>query len=230
MTQSAFQHVAHWVFDLDNTLYPRTCRLFDQIDILITDYVIRLTGLERSEARALQKQYVRTHGTTLNGLMAHHEVDPHDYLIKVHDIDYSPVIPNPELVAKIDALRGDKYIYTNGSEDHAQSVLKRLGAQHSFKGVFAIADAAFVPKPALGGYTAFLDKFDIDPAQSAMFEDMHINLKTAHQLGIRTIHVVPPQHFEGDGLDGHELARADGADHIHFVTDDLTGFLAQLGA
>ena len=28
-----FAHVDTWVFDLDNTLYPASCRLFDQIDV-----------------------------------------------------------------------------------------------------------------------------------------------------------------------------------------------------
>ena len=28
-----FSHVDTWVFDLDNTLYPASCRLFDQIDV-----------------------------------------------------------------------------------------------------------------------------------------------------------------------------------------------------
>lgn len=39
-------HVDCWIFDLDNTLYPRTCRLFDQIDKLITSYVVDVTGYE----------------------------------------------------------------------------------------------------------------------------------------------------------------------------------------
>ncbi|HTN60981.1 MAG TPA: pyrimidine 5'-nucleotidase, partial [Devosia sp.] len=32
-------HVTDWVFDLDNTLYPRSCNLFAQIDVRITHYV-----------------------------------------------------------------------------------------------------------------------------------------------------------------------------------------------
>ncbi|MCS6761706.1 MAG: hypothetical protein MO846_06815 [Candidatus Devosia symbiotica] len=36
-------HVSDWVSDLDNTLYPRSCNLFVQIDINITHYVMALT-------------------------------------------------------------------------------------------------------------------------------------------------------------------------------------------
>jgi len=72
----AFAHVTDWVFDLDNTLYPRGCNLFAQIDLLISDYMVTVTGLPYAEARALQKAYYRDHGTTLHGLMLHHGVDP----------------------------------------------------------------------------------------------------------------------------------------------------------
>src|SRR3569833_880670 len=70
----AFAHVTDWVFDLDNTLYPRECNLFAQIDLLISDYMVSVTGLPYAEARALQKTYYRDHGTTLHGLMIHHGV------------------------------------------------------------------------------------------------------------------------------------------------------------
>ena len=40
-----FAHVTTWVFDLDNTLYPASCRLFDQIDVRMGEFVsnLRLT-------------------------------------------------------------------------------------------------------------------------------------------------------------------------------------------
>ncbi len=84
-----FNHVVDWVFDLDNTLYPRHYDLFSQIDWRMTGYVSRLTGLDQDEARLLQKRLYREHGTTLAGLMAEYGIDPHAYLADVHDIDYS---------------------------------------------------------------------------------------------------------------------------------------------
>jgi putative hydrolase of the HAD superfamily len=87
----SFAHVTDWVFDLDNTLYPRTCNLFAQIDALITQYVMDTMRLPYAKARRLQKDYYRDHGTTLNGLMNLHGVDPDHFLSIVHKIDYSPV-------------------------------------------------------------------------------------------------------------------------------------------
>ncbi len=45
----SLSHVTEWVFDLDNTLYPRECNLFAQIDILISHYMVSVTNLAFDE-------------------------------------------------------------------------------------------------------------------------------------------------------------------------------------
>ena len=91
-SKSDFAHVTDWVFDLDNTLYPHHIDLFAQIDRNMTAYVANLLGLEHDQAKALQKKYYYDHGTTLAGLMMHHDIDPHDFLEAAHEIDYSPIL------------------------------------------------------------------------------------------------------------------------------------------
>jgi putative hydrolase of the HAD superfamily len=76
MPAEHFAHVETWVFDLDNTLYPPETALFPQINVRMTDYVMRVTGADRAEADRLRHLYWREHGTTLAGLMHHHGVDP----------------------------------------------------------------------------------------------------------------------------------------------------------
>lgn len=90
-THAEFAHVTDWVFDLDNTLYPHHVNLFSQIDRNMTAYVAELLSLEPTEAKKLQKEYYRDHGTTLQGLMLHHGIDPNDFLERAHAIDYSVV-------------------------------------------------------------------------------------------------------------------------------------------
>ncbi len=225
----ALDHVREWVFDLDNTLYPRTCDLFAQVDLLITRYVMEMTGLEHDAARRLQKDYYRDHGTTLNGLMIHHEVDPEDYLDKVHAIDYSPVQPNPELVDHIAALPGNKYVFTNADQGHARAVLARLGATDLFDGVFGIRDTGYVPKPEQFAFESFLTFHQIAPEEAAMFDDLEKNLFVPHLKGMATVHVVADEDFSHDQVDAWELGRAaEGAEHIHHITDDLAAFLASI--
>ncbi|WP_424982256.1 pyrimidine 5'-nucleotidase [Maritalea sp. S77] len=219
-------HVDCWIFDLDNTLYPRTCRLFDQIDKLITAYVVDVTGYDWADARKLQKEFFAEYGTTLSGLMATRNVDPHHYLQKVHDIDYSPVAPNPALMDAIRALPGRKIIFTNADRGHAQNVLKRLGGEDVFEDIFGIIEAEFAPKPHNNSYEKFIANHGVAPTSAAFFEDMEVNLKVPHSLGMRTVHVVPGADFDGSKLEPFELERKDDEEHIHHVTDDLGTFLS----
>lgn len=221
-------HTIDWIFDLDNTLYPRTCDLFAQIDVLITKYVAQVTGLETNAARRLQKDYYRDVGTTLNGLMLHHGVDPDDYLNKVHAIDYSPVQPDLELVEMIAGLPGRKFIFTNADMGHTEAVLGKLGGGDIFDGMFDIRAAQYVPKPEKSAYDAFVDKFDIDASRAVMFDDLEKNLKVPHQLGMRTVQVIAADDFEHGLVEEWELDRNHKAEHIHHRTDDLKQFLSTL--
>ena len=224
----SLSHVTDWVFDLDNTLYPRSCNLFAQIDILISHYVAELTQLPFAEARAVQKAYYRDYGTTLNGLMQRHEVDPDHFLKTVHAIDYSPVEQHPELVEAIRALPGRKYILTNGDIGHARAVLDRLGdAAELFEDIFDIRAMAFRPKPQPEAYAAFFAAHGIDAGRAAMFDDLEKNLLVPHETGMVTVQVVAGEDFEHEQVDAWELGRS-GSAHVHHVTEDLATFLRAL--
>ncbi len=218
-----FDRITDWVFDLDNTLYPRHTDLFSQIDRNMTDYVSTLLRLPREEARELQKQYYRDHGTTLNGLMNLHNIDPNDFLEKVHDIDYSWVKPDPALGEAIRTLPGRKFIFTNGDLGHAQRTARALGILDHFDEIFDILAAGLTPKPARQTYDLFLQQHGVDSEQAVMFEDLPRNLVVPKALGMATVLVVPHnldqalgEAWEHDGREG---------EHIDYVTDNLADFL-----
>lgn len=225
MSRTALAHVTDWVFDLDNTLYPRSCNLFAQIDTLITRYVMELTGLDFAAARRLQKDHYRDHGTTLNGLMHTHGVDPEHYLSSVHAIDYSPVAAHPELAAAIAALPGRKFIFTNADTGHAEAVLERLGCGHLFDGMFDIRASGFRPKPERVAYEMFFEKFAIEPANAVMFDDLHKNLLVPHEMGMSTVQVVAGEEFAHEQVDSWELHQAGDHVHVHHITQDIVAFL-----
>lgn len=178
-----------WVFDLDNTLYPASCRLFDQVDRRIGEYVQQLLDLDPVAARALQKQYFRDHRTTLNGLMINHRIRPEEFLDFVHAIDLSPVAADARLDAALEKLPGRKVIYTNGSVRHAENVMGKLGVARHFDDVFDIAAAGYVPKPELSAYRAMVARHGIDPTRAVMLDDMPRNLAPAAELGMVTVWV-----------------------------------------
>ena len=214
-----------WVFDLDNTLYPASCRLFDQVDWNITRYVAGLFDLPLEQARALQKTYFREHGTTMRGLMTLHGVDPVAFMNAVHDIDLDPVDPSPRLDAALEKLPGRKIIFTNGDVPHAERVMDKLGVRHHFEAVFDIVASDFDPKPAPHVYVKMAEAHGIDPTRAVMVEDMARNLAPAFALGMTTVWVRP------EGTTGVTWAN-DGADggHIHHVVDDLVDWLEGVAA
>jgi putative hydrolase of the HAD superfamily len=225
-TPADFATVRDWVFDLDNTLYPHSVDLFAQIDKNMTSYVAALLQTDRDTARKLQKQYYLEHGTTLQGLMIHHKIDPDDFLEKAHAIDYTSLAPQPELAAAIKALPGRKFIFTNGSVKHAQDTAGALGILDHFDDIFDIVAADYLPKPAGSTYDKFAGLHKIDTRNAAMFEDLPRNLTAPKTLGMKTVLLVP-QNLEGTFTEWWERRGSDDA-HIDYVTDDLTGFLSAL--
>ena len=213
MPKQSFDHVNTWVFDLDHTLYPPSAGLFDLIEVRMTDYVMQALGVERTEADRLRKHYWATYGTTLAGLMREHDVDPAPYLTDVHDIPMDSLTPDAGLAARIRALPGRRIVYTNGCAPYAERVLSARGLSGLFDAVYGVEHAGFRPKPEQAAFEMVFRADGLIPTSAAMFEDDPRNLKAPHAMGMRTVHVADRR---GEG------------DHIHFHTDDLSGFLSRL--
>jgi putative hydrolase of the HAD superfamily len=186
---SLFGHVTDWVFDLDNCLYPASTRLFDLIDQRMGAYIERLLGVDSSEAKRVQKAHFHEHGTTLAGLMKEHLVDPHHFLDDVHAIPLDRVSRDDRLARGLARLPGRKLVFTNADEPYARRVLEALGVSEHFAELHDIHAAELRPKPDRHGYELMLHRFGIDPARTAMIEDMVQNLRPAKELGMVTIWV-----------------------------------------
>ena len=224
-TPRDFDQVATWVFDLDNTLYPHHL-LWQQVDDRIRNFITEFLKVSHDEAFRIQKDYYKRYGTTMRGLMTEHGLNPDDYLEYVHQIDHSPLEPNPALGAALEMLPGRKLILTNGTRKHADTVMKRLEIDRHFEDVFDIAAADLDPKPLPQVYKRFLARHAVDPGKAAMFEDLARNLEVPHALGMTTVLVVPTGQREVFREDW-ELEGRDEL-HVDHVTDDLAGFLERI--
>ncbi|PIE12656.1 MAG: pyrimidine 5'-nucleotidase [Rhodobacterales bacterium] len=213
MPRKSFSHVAHWVFDLDNTLYPSSARLFDQIEVNMTRYVMDALKVERETADHLRRHYWAEYGTTLAGLMREHGVDPTPYLTHVHEIDMSHLTRDHDLRSAISALPGRKIVYTNGSAPYAERVLDARGLEGIFDAIYGVEHADFHPKPERQAFELIFEKDGVETAKGAMFEDDPRNLAVPADLGMKTVHVAPSP-VESD--------------HIHHHTDDLASFIKNI--
>lgn len=206
--------IDHWVFDLDNTLYPASARLFDQIERKMETYIVRELSITPSEAKSMRADFWHNHGTTLKGLMDVHKIDPDPFLEEVHDIDISHLEPAADLKHAIDALQAECVIYTNGSRRHGENISTARGIRSCFEAIYGIEDASYRPKPEIAAFEQVFSAAGIEPKRAVMVEDDPRNLVAPAAMGMTTI------------LVGSDIK----ADHIHFHTSDLTGFLTQVAS
>ena len=209
-----------WVFDLDNTLYPHTSNLFTQVDKKMTEYIMNHLDLDFDSARELQKEYYINHGTTLSGLMKFNNVNPDDFMDNVHAIDYSPIKRCDVLIKALNNMNVKKYVLTNGTKKHAACVLKRLGLDGAFDGLFGVEDCNFVPKPEAKTYEVFMDKFNVVGNKSVFVEDMPTNLSVPKDLGFKTVYIKTDCPYAKSDLF---------EDKIDYKCENIGEFLASIG-
>ena len=159
MKNTDFSHVNTWVFDLDNTLYPPSARLFDQIEQRMTDWVMTALNVDRRRADHLRKHYWHTYGTTLAGLMREHDLDP-----------------GPLLAARIAALPGRRIIYTNGTAPYAEKVIAARGLSGLFDAVYGVEHAQYLPKPERAAYDLIFATDALTPSSAFTFTPMIFQL------------------------------------------------------
>lgn len=180
--------LTHLIFDLDNTLYPPSRGVVEQVDVRITQFMVDRLGMAPAAAGALRARYRDAHGTTLNGLMLHHAIEPDEYLACVHAIAVEELLaPDPDLDAMLASLPHRKVVFTNGSCTHAERVLARLDVRRHFGAVFSLEHVAYVPKPERAAFVAVLDRLGVEASACLLLDDRRDNLATARALGMRTV-------------------------------------------
>ena len=175
------------LIDLDNTVYPEDSNIFAQIDLKMKSFIARNLNVSLDEAFKLQKKYFVNNGTTLRGLMLYHNIQPEEFLNYVHEIDLTSIKKNEELSDELKQYNGKKIIFTNGSDKHAKKVLKKIGLDKTIDHIFDIIKADYIPKPDISTYQKVIKEYSLDPDKTIMIDDLPNNLKTAKELGIKTV-------------------------------------------
>ena len=202
-----------WIFDLDNTLYPASIDLFGQINVKMSNYIMKLLDVDKVTADKMRAEYWKKYGTSLAGLMQNYNIDPDDFLNTVHDIDFSVLPKDINLLDALNNLPGRKLIYTNGTAPYAREVLKYRGLLDVFNEIYGIEDAAYVPKPFPKAFEIIFSKASVVHNKSAMFEDEVRNLEVPYKLGLKTILVSDVQ---------------SNRKYVEYTTNCLPDFLRQI--
>lgn len=190
------------LFDLDNTLYTEESGIFDLIDQRMNEWLMSRLNISAEKVNEFRNHYFMKYGTTLRGLMLHHDVDPHDFLGFVHDVPVQEFLStDEELRDSLSKVSSRKIIFTNSDFRHATRILGTLGILDLFEKIFDIEAMGFIPKPNPEPYQLALQYLQVPPERCLLIDDMERNLKPARELGMSTILI-------GNGeppADGHHV-------------------------
>ncbi len=212
-------NIKYWIFDLDNTLYSGQTKVFSEVDKKMSSFISKKFNVDLKKAKEIQKKYFYEYGTTLSGLMNHDNIDPHEFLEFVHDIDISWLPEDKVLREELSKIKEKKIIFTNGSHAHVENITKQLGVQDLFDGAFDITDADFIPKPHVDPYKKMIKKFEINPTEAILIEDIAHNLEQAKNLGMKTCWLENEEAF----------AKKDAnKPYIDYKIDNLPSFLQKI--
>ena len=175
------------LIDLDNTVYPEDSNIFAQIDLKMKNFIAKNLNVTLNDAFKIQKKYFIKNGTTLRGLMLYHNIEPEEFLNYVHDIDLTSIRENKKLSVVLKKYNGKKIIFTNGSDEHAKKVLKKIGLNKTIDHIFDIIKADYIPKPDILTYQKVIKEYSLSTDKTIMIDDLPNNLKTAKELGIKTV-------------------------------------------
>ena len=190
-----FKNIKNFIFDCDGVLYSDLEKVFGQVSKRMTDYISKKLKLDIKEAKELQTKYFHKYNTSLNGLMIHHDIKPDDFLKYVHDIDLSFMKKDFVLRNELENLNIKKFIFTNGSKQHAKNITKHLGINDLFDGLFDIVDAEFSPKPTAKAFDLMIKKFKINPKETLYIEDIAKNLSIGKERGTITAWLINDEYW-----------------------------------
>ena len=154
-----FKNIKNFIFDCDGVLYQDLDAVFGQVSKRMTKYISEKLNLDLKKAKELQTNYFHKYNTSLNGLMIHHKVEPEEFLEYVHDINLDFMQKDLVLREELIKLDARKFVFTNGSNDHVKNIIKHLGIDGLFDGIFDIKDCNLIPKPSLEPYEKLVKKF-----------------------------------------------------------------------
>jgi|TARA_B100000959_G_scaffold71192_1_gene75493 putative hydrolase of the HAD superfamily len=213
------KNIKNILFDCDGVLYNDLKAVFGQVSKRMTNYISKKLNLDIKKAKELQTNYFHKYNTSLNGLMIHHDIPPEDFLKDVHNIDLTFMKKDLFLREVLGSLNLKKFIFTNGSKEHVENIIKHLGIDDLFDGIFDIVDAGFHPKPEAKAFDLMINKFNIDPKETLYIEDIAKNLSIAKNRGSTTAWLINDEYWGKKESD---------KDFIDYKIENLSLFLKEI--
>ena len=213
------KNIKNILFDCDGVLYSDLEGVFGQVSKKMTQYISNKLNIDLKKAKELQTNYFHKYNTSLNGLMIHHDIVPEEFLKYVHDIDLSFMKNDLVLREELENLKVKKFIFTNGSKEHANNITSHLGINDLFDGLFDIVDAEYSPKPTAKAFDLMIEKFKINPKETLYIEDIAKNLSIGKERGTTTVWLINDEYWGKKESD---------KEYIDYKIENLSLFLKEI--
>jgi len=182
------------LFDLDETLYPRSAKLMEIITGRINQYIADKFGVPIEQASELRQRFRSLYGTALRGMMEEgYPVNIDDYFDYVHDIELDGVLSaDPQLRAMLMGIPLRRAVLTNSNIEHALRILQHMDIYDCFECVIDIRALSFRNKPDPLAYKLALEMLRVEPHEVIFVEDTPVNTRAARRIGMTTILIECP--------------------------------------
>lgn len=191
------------MFDLDNTLYSEKTgmemRVLERINAFVSAYL----GWPPEETNARRREGAKRYGTTLEWLVFEKGlVDVDGYFAFTHPEGEETCLQDDAgLRDLLDSLDYPKIVLTNAPMEHATRVLRALGVEDSFSGVFDIKYNNLVGKPHPKAFLRALEASGFSAETTVFIDDMPKYIRGYLALGGRAILKDEGKRFASLGLE-----------------------------
>ncbi len=179
------------LFDLDNTLYPSSSGVLQEMNRRIGIFCAEYFGIDLDEANDMRRGKHVIFGTTLQWLRVCHGLkEPEAYIQAIHPVDIeSFVIPNPRLRSFLTRLPGDYVMLTNSPLEHALRTLKALDLDDLFPRIWDLRRMGYRGKPHREAYDRVLGDLGLRADEALLIDDNEANIEGFRSLGGRVLPV-----------------------------------------
>lgn len=173
------------LLDVDDTLYPKGTGPFAYVNNRIDMYVMSVCNVDLEGARRLRKTYIKAYGSTMQGLMRDHGIDPGHYLKDVHDVPVEDLLTKDRRLKNVlKSFDGDIVVFSNGSYEYACRILHALDIETLIFDLFTIEYMDFIPKPLTWPYCKAMALYGRKNHDYLAVDDSIANIHTALDLGM----------------------------------------------
>ena len=191
-TKYNMQHIQHFFWDFDGTLFDSYPIIIDVLRAALRDYghdcdpveamSLMLDNIDRAHTYYASKFGIDK-SDFINTYTKHHQAINPQLLAK-------PMADVEKVLSRICEKGGYNYIFTHRKWSTTVQYLEKYGLSRYFRDVIGTESEGFAYKPSPDALLYLMNKYDIPAEAAAMVGDRDCDLGSARNAGIGTVHYV----------------------------------------